>query len=82
MFFFVLFCCFCRIWLTKCPQTENKKEPKRSCRRENRKMSFDFFVVGPPPPPHHVLYICLNFEEYDCILNYLFEVAKYFGHEV
>ena len=32
---------------------------------------------------NHVLYnICLNFEEYDCILNYLFEVAKYFGHEV
>ena len=49
MFFFVLFCCFCRIWLTKCPQTENKKEQKRSCRRENRKMSFVFFVVGPPP---------------------------------
>ena len=45
--FFVLFCCFCRIWLTKCPQTENKK----SCRRENRKVSFVFFVVGPPPPP-------------------------------
>ena len=21
-------------------------------------------------------------KEYDCILNYLFEVAKYFGHEV
>ena len=51
MFFFVLFCCFFRIWLTKCPQTENKKEQKRSCRRENRKMSFVFFVVGPPPPP-------------------------------
>ena len=53
MFFFVLFCCFCRIWLTKCPQTENKKEQKRSCRRENRKMSFVFFVVGPPPPPNN-----------------------------
>ena len=51
LIFFVLFCCFCRIWLTKCPQTENKKEQKRSCRRENRKMSFVFFVVGPPPPP-------------------------------
>ena len=48
LFFFVLFCCFCRIWLTKCPQTENKKEQKRLCRRENRKMSFVFCVVGPP----------------------------------
>ena len=46
---FLFFCCFCRIWSTKCPQTENKKEQKRSCRRENRKMSFVFFVVGPPP---------------------------------
>ena len=49
LIFYVLFCCFCRIWLTKCSQTENKKEQKRSCRRENRKMSFVFFVVGPPP---------------------------------
>ena len=63
MFFFVLFCCFCRIWLIKCPQTENKKEQKRSCRRENRKMSFVFFVVGPPPPQVCLLLCiiwCLN----------------------
>ena len=48
--FSVLFCSFYRIWSAKCPQTENKKEQKRSGRRENRKMSFVFFVVGPPPP--------------------------------
>ena len=24
LIFFVLFCCFCRIFLRKCPQTENK----------------------------------------------------------
>ena len=47
--FFVLFCCFYRIWLVKFPQTESRNEQKRSCRRENRKMSFVFYVVGPPP---------------------------------
>ena len=55
LIFYVLFCCFFRIWLKKCPQTENKKEQKRSCRRENRKMSFVFFVVG--PPPHHDIFV-------------------------
>ena len=54
--FLFFFCCFFRIWLTKCPQTENKKEQKRSCRRENRKMSFVFFVVGPPPPFIYLLF--------------------------
>ena len=51
LFFFVVFCCFCWIWLTNCPQTENKIEHKRSCRRENLKISFVFFVETPPPPP-------------------------------
>ena len=49
--FLFFFFSFCRISFTKCPQTENKKEQKRSCRRDNRKMSFVFFVVGFPPPP-------------------------------
>ena len=48
LIFFDLFCSFCRISFTKCPQTENKKEQKRSCRRENRKMSLVFFVIGSP----------------------------------
>ena len=41
LIFFVLFCSFCR-------NSFYKKEQKRSCRRENRKMSFVFFVVGSP----------------------------------
>ena len=46
--FFDLVCSFCRISLTKCPPTENKKRTKRSCRQEIPKMSFAFFVVGTP----------------------------------
>ena len=52
--FFDLVCSFCRISLTKCPPTENKKRTKRSCRQEIRKMYFAFFVVGPPPLPYRL----------------------------
>ena len=32
---------------------------------------------------NHVLYeICSKFDQHDSILAYLFEVAKYFGHDV
>ena len=32
---------------------------------------------------NHLLYkICLDFEEYESVLEYMFEVAKYFGHDV
>ena len=31
---------------------------------------------------NHVLYkICGDFLEYDSVLNYMFKVAEYFGHE-
>ena len=58
------FCCFCRIWLTKYPQTENKKEQKRSCRRESCKMSFVFFVVGPPPPPRKQCFLASDWSKF------------------
>jgi len=32
---------------------------------------------------NHVLYkICGDFLEYDSVLNYMFKVAEYFGHEL
>ena len=46
--FFDLVCSFCRISLTKCPPTKNKKRTKRSCRQEIRKMSFAFLLLDPP----------------------------------
>ena len=45
--FDILFFCSFLLFL---PDWSSNIEQKRSCRRENRKMSFVFFVVGPPYP--------------------------------
>ena len=32
---------------------------------------------------NHVLYdICVNFNQYDSVLSYMFKVAEYFGHKL
>ena len=49
--FFVLFCCFCRIWSTKCPQTENKKEQKNHAAGKIARCPLSFLLLDPPPPP-------------------------------
>ena len=47
-FFFVLFCCFCRIWLTKFPQIENKKDHAAG---KIARCPLSFLLLDPPPPP-------------------------------
>ena len=45
--------------VNKMSSNREQKRTKKSCRRENCKMSSVFFVVGPPPPPplkHETLY--------------------------
>ena len=44
---FDLFCSFCRILLSS---NREQKRTKRTCRRENRKMSFAFLLLDPPSP--------------------------------
>ena len=49
--FYLLFCCFCRIWSTKCPQTENKKEQKNHAAGKIARCPLSFLLLDPPPPP-------------------------------
>ena len=44
---FLFFCCFCRIWLTKCPQTENKKD---HAAEKIARCPLSFLLLDPPPP--------------------------------
>ena len=48
---FCLFCSFCRISLTKFPQTENKKEQQDHAAGKIAKCSLSFLLSDPPPPP-------------------------------
>ena len=59
--FYLLFCSFLLFLpdlVNKMSSNREQKRTKKSCRRENCKMSSVFFVVGPPPPPlkHETLY--------------------------
>ena len=46
---FDLFCSFCRISLTKCPQTENKKDHAAG---KIARFPLSFLLLDPPPPPN------------------------------
>ena len=48
--FFDLFCSFCRISLTKCPQTENRKEQKDHAAGKIAKCPLPFLLLDPPSP--------------------------------
>ena len=49
LFFFLFFLLFLPDLVKKMSSKKEQKEQKILCRRENHKMSFVFFVVGPPP---------------------------------
>ena len=48
LFFFDLFCSFCRIWLTTCPQTRNKQDHASG---KIARCPLSFLLLDPPPPP-------------------------------
>ena len=48
--FLDLFCSFCRILLTKFPQTENRKEQKDHAAGKIAKCPLSFLLLDPPSP--------------------------------